>query len=153
MQIFLWISTLGGIGYLPVSSILAMALGVFWMYFVQKRTGYWQVLLVIQIILGVIFITLSPSEGAEDPSVFVLDEFVTAGILLLASQRWTFLLLGLALYGTTDTVRPLAQYSQSLPVGLGVAGDDIVSAILAMLAMLLLRQTVVNYRASNKIKE
>ncbi|MFP4402410.1 MAG: phosphatidylglycerophosphatase A [Candidatus Nanoarchaeia archaeon] len=150
MDVFIWIATLGGIGYLPLSGFIAMILGILWMYYLSQKTQYWSWILVAQILLGIIFISLTPSQGAFDPSVFVLDEFVAAGILMFASKKLFPLLLGLTVYGILDLTKPLARYIENLPVGFGIVGDDIVSAILATLFIILIKHLILHYKTSIK---
>lgn len=142
MEPFFWILTLAGIGYLPMGGILSMALGLLWMYMLQQKTRYWFWILAAQIVLTLLLITLGSPLGTEDPGAIVIDEFIAAGILLLVARDWVTRIAGLAIYGILDGIKPVGQYAELLPAALGIVGDDIVSAILASLLLLLVRYLV-----------
>jgi phosphatidylglycerophosphatase A len=139
LEPFFWILTLAGIGYLPMGVILSMALGLLWMYMLQQRTRYWFWILAAQIVLTLLLITLGSPLGTEDPGAMVIDEFVAAGILLLAARDWVTRIAGLAIYGILDAIKPVGQYAELLPGALGIVGDDMASAIIASLCILLVR--------------
>lgn len=137
MKTLFWIATLGGIGYLPMpmGGILAMALGLLWMYMLQQRTRYWSWILIAQIVFTILLITLAYPLESEDPEAIVIDEFIAAGILLLAARDWVTRIAGLVIYGILDGIKPVGQYAELLPGAFGIVGDDIVSAILTSLCL------------------
>lgn len=145
MQYLTWISTLGGIGYLPISGFFSIILGGLWMHFLKQRFRYWKWVLGAQIVFAIILTTLSPTQGSTDPSAFVIDEFVASGILLLAFDRLSYIFAGIGLFSILDMVKPLARYVEHLPGGLGIVCDDIVSASFATLLIILVRYLAKRY--------
>jgi len=146
LEAIFWILTLGGIGYLSIGGILALPLGLLWMYILHRRTRYWLWILVAQIILALVLVTLASPFETEDPGAIVIDEFIATGILLIATRDRFTLIVGLVLYGVLDGIKPLGQYAELIPGALGIVGDDVVSAILASLCLFLVSQLFIRYR-------
>jgi phosphatidylglycerophosphatase A len=84
--------------------------------------------------------------------VFVLDEFVAAGVLLLATRKWKVLVGGLVLYNLLDATKPVARYVEDLPGGLGIVADDFVSAVVATLCIVLIQYILAHFKTVQKRK-
>jgi phosphatidylglycerophosphatase A len=121
-----------------LAGFLAIILGLLWMYFWQQRTRHWPWILAVQVLLGTAIIELAPWQGDSDPPILVLDEFLAAGILVTASRQWQYLLTGAALFSSLDATKPIARYFESLPGGLGIVADDVISATLTAAVLILL---------------
>ena len=113
-----------------VLSGAAIVLGVAWAYWLATRAPLWRRWLLVQVaaacaVAGLVL-------PGTDPSWFVLDEFVGAGLLVLASRTPRWLVVGAFFFGVLDAFKPLGiAYIEQLPVAFGVVGDDVAAGLLA----------------------
>lgn len=132
MALIILINTLFGIGYLPVAPAFAITLGAVWGYHLMKNYKHWKRLAWAQVILAIVTTSLAINSSHEDPSIFVIDEFVAASTLPLFFDKLPFVIAGAFLFGVLDYVKPIARLVEDLPGGFGVVGDDLTSVFTAV---------------------
>lgn len=139
MDVWKFMLTLAGIGHLSMGPLIAVLLGVAWMWWLSNRSRWWQLVLAGQIVLTVLLLTVA--QIGDDPASVVLDEFVAAGILIYLTNR-VWMMAAVVLFIILDHFKPIAGSVEALPYGVGIVGDDVVSALVTVLAVITLQATI-----------
>lgn len=146
MQVYKFIATFFGVGYLPKApgtfgALAALLISILiHRWFGHLFTEIHAILIIIFYFAGTIAGTKLQVIWGKDPQKIVIDEVVGTWIsfMFLPTQFWTFL-GGFVLFRFFDIVKPLGiRKIDALPHAHGIMLDDVVAGIYANICMQLI---------------